>query len=148
MSRKGLIARRSFLRRAALAAALPAATAARPARAAERPTPSPRAGRGRTRLEALTRDDFVPRIGATFRIEREGGRPLHVRLAEATDLGVRAGGAPMGRAPFSLAFEGAPGDRLAQGTYRVALGALGTFALLLVPVGRPGRVVRYEAVFG
>jgi hypothetical protein len=46
---------------------------------------------------------------------------------------------------FSLVFRGTRSVPLPQDTYRVKHAALGTFALLLVPVGRAR--VHHEAVF-
>lgn len=142
MTRSGEIARRVFLRRAGVALALPVGASAVPLTAAEPlAQPAPR------RLETLTRDDFAPQLGLTAWIQPESARPLRVRLAEALALATPSHRAMPGRAPFSLILEGPARGRLNQDTYPVTFGSLGTFALFLVPVGPPGRVARYEAVF-
>ena len=51
------------------------------------------------------------------------------------------------REPFSLLFTEATADTLPQGVYRLRHRALGTFDLLLVPVGPFPDGCRYEVVF-
>lgn len=51
-----------------------------------------------------------------------------------------------GQAAFSLLFAG-PLPVLPQATYALTTAALGTIELFLVPVGREGEQVHYQAVF-
>jgi hypothetical protein len=48
---------------------------------------------------------------------------------------------------FSVFFLGPAADALAQGTYELAHPAEGTRHVFIVPVGREGDSIRYEAVF-
>lgn len=144
-----MIARRSFLRRATLMMSLPAAAATGAVAASVGPRSQPGPVRvGRPRLDTLTRDDFAGRLGRTVRVRRRSGPALPMRLVEAQDLTRPGDDRPGSRAPFALTLEGGRSERLAQETYRVEFGGLGTFDVFLVPVGSSRRVVRYEAVFG
>lgn len=86
-------------------------------------------------------DTFTPHVGGDFTLP--GGTTL--RLAGASPAG--DGAAPGGRSPFSLLFCG-PSDRpLDQGIHELTHPALGDLALFLVPVGRAGDELQFEAVF-
>lgn len=89
----------------------------------------------------LRLETFAPHVGGGFTLP--DGTTL--RLAGASPAG--DGAAPGGRSPFSLLFCG-PADRpLAQGTHELQHATLGDLALFLVPVGRAGDELQYEAVF-
>ena len=85
----------------------------------------------------------------TFRVDPGDSPPFDVDLIEATALGSGETGSEGSgqRAPFSLVFRG-PADRLLpQRIYRLEHEAIGGFDLFLVPIGRDGAGVRFEAVF-
>ena len=86
---------------------------------------------------------FAARLNETFLARTDAGDTATLVLAEVS----RAGEDP--ERPFVLLFLAPDGAPLAQRTYEVEHGALGTFDLFLVPVGPdPGtRQPRYEAVF-
>lgn len=96
-------------------------------------------------LESFTCDTFRPLVGDTFRLEIEGGEPVHAVLVEATEL---ARSSPSeGRAPFSIVFRGPARPVYPQGIYRLGHAGLGAFELFLVPIGPDGGGIAYEAVF-
>lgn len=72
---------------------------------------------------------YVPLVGSTFQIHREGSSPLSVKLVSATRVeGVGES--------FSLIFRAHGNAKLGQETYTVTHPNVGTFPLFLVPVGR------------
>ena len=72
---------------------------------------------------------YIPLVGSTFKIRREGASPLSVKLVSATRLeGVGES--------FSLIFRGHANARLGQQVYDFEHPSLGTFPLFVVPVGR------------
>ena len=104
-------------------------------------------------LEHFTTATFAGRVGETFRILPDGGRPVDAALAEVTVLGASAtGSAVTGRdggrgEAFSLVFRAPREASLPQRTYRVEHDAIGAFELFLVPIGPDREGMRYEAVF-
>ena len=97
-------------------------------------------------LEDLTHEDFLARVGETFAAVAPEGGPRSFTLARVDTL---TGPPDGGRTPFSLVFEDAAPERLAQQTVEVSHPDLGDFPLFVVPiaVGPEGRGVLYEAVF-
>jgi hypothetical protein len=72
---------------------------------------------------------YLPLVGTTFRIHREGSSPLQVDLASATRVeGVGES--------FSLIFRAHGNAKLGQEIYTLEHPSLGKFPLFLVPVGR------------
>jgi Domain of unknown function (DUF6916) len=93
--------------------------------------------------DELTRDAFQPQVGTRFLVSRPPAEAVALELVEIRDLG----GPPESGRSFAVLFRG-PGDApLAQGTYEVGHGAMGTFALFVVPVGVDESGAQYEAVF-
>jgi hypothetical protein len=97
------------------------------------------------RLATLTLDDFTPCVGQVFRLAH--GREaleLVLRMAEPTESR-----APQkGRLGFRLEFRAPDARILPQRIYRLEHPTLGLLEIFLVPLGREGAEVRYEAVFG
>jgi hypothetical protein len=82
---------------------------------------------------------YVPLVGSTFRIHREGSSPLSVKLTAATRLqGVGES--------FSLIFRGHGNARLGQQIYNLEHPSLGTFPLFVVPVGRATKGQEFQVI--
>ena len=82
---------------------------------------------------------YVPLVGSTFRIHRDGALPLSVKLASATRLeGVGES--------FSLIFRGHANARLEQQVYDFEHPSLGTFPLFVVPVGRAAKGRDFQVI--
>jgi hypothetical protein len=93
-----------------------------------------------TDLSRLTVEDFAARVGEPFRLA-DG---TVYELVEAVGTGA-AGAAP--RAPFSLVFAAPPDSVRPQGIEALTNEHLGTLEVFLVPIGRDGTAVRYQAIF-
>ena len=89
----------------------------------------------------LTFDDFAPHRGKPFTVQGQNGA-IQLVLAEAQELpgSVRDGGA------FRLEFHGPAQLGLGQGTYRFLVGGQPS-DIFIVPIGRIGEQLRYEAIF-
>lgn len=101
-------------------------------------------------LEQFTLQAFTPRIGEAFQVDVGGAAPLALVLDAVTEIPVnswRPDDTRDHRTPFSLVFVCASPAVLRQATYRFEHPALGAFDLFIVPVGRVGGGVAYEAVF-
>ncbi len=98
-------------------------------------------------IDWLTYDLFAGRVGESFELADVEGPAARLVLAEATEGTEPGGRGPQGqeRLQFSLVFHGGPG--LTQGTHQLTHAELGDLDLFLVPIGRDGEVVRYEAAF-
>jgi hypothetical protein len=95
-------------------------------------------------LELSTVDMYRDKIGQAFLVEETDVPAIALTLAEAKTLPNYAG-AP--RTPFSLVFT-APGDVvLPQRMYALRHAALGLQTIFLVPIGRDGGTMNYEAIF-
>jgi hypothetical protein len=90
-------------------------------------------------VATLTVDDFAALRGQRFRIAPEGAPAFDAELVDVSGIAREPGG----RAPFSLVFQGGPGQPLPQAIYRVEHEALGAIEIFLVPIAAD----RYEAVF-
>jgi hypothetical protein len=84
---------------------------------------------------------FQASLDSRFRLGLEDGGSADLTLVEVSCASPVAGWER-----FSLLFTG-PREALAQGTYRVEHGDLGSFSLFLVPVTTDGDEQHYEAVF-
>jgi hypothetical protein len=102
---------------------------------------------GMVDLARVTCAEFAVCLGSAFRIYRTSGDPIEVELVRAREVrrACAARGEP--RNPFTLIFRGDGTDVLPQETYRLEHPRLGAFPLFIVPVGGPGNIVRYQAVF-
>jgi hypothetical protein len=87
---------------------------------------------------------FARNIGQRFAVHQAGGTSVDLELATLTgDPPATAGQVRS----FSALFHGPASEPLAQGTYELAHPAEGTFVLFIVPIGRQGDSITYEAVF-
>lgn len=100
-------------------------------------------------LETLTADSFTPLVGTAFRLSSSAvPAGLDLSLVSATPVGEARRGGKVREHAFSVLFLGSPGAPiLPQGIYRLDHDALGSLDLFLVPVGREGDRIQYEAVF-
>lgn len=91
---------------------------------------------------------FTPHLNSMFRIHAES-RAVNVRLVKISDHKAASSARIelAGKECFSLMFMGQRGVELEQNTYQIAHGSLGTFELLLVPVGMNSGAQQYQAVF-
>jgi hypothetical protein len=98
-------------------------------------------------IEWPTYNLFAGRVGERFEATAGAESSVPLVLVEATQGTEPGGHGPKGqeRLQFSLVFSGPP--VLGQGTYRLTHAELGELDLFLVPIGRDGEVVRYEAAF-
>lgn len=95
-------------------------------------------------LEILTIDQFKDKTGQAFVIEEDSVPSIELTLTEVAPIKNFAN-AP--RAPFSLIFTSQGKSVLPQRMYALRHAALGLQSIFLVPVGKDGDTVRYEAVF-
>lgn len=96
-------------------------------------------------LNYLVKEHFEPFVGTAMRAGIEGEAKVDLRLKAVTELTRRINVKRGYRGEsFSLLFEGVSKRRLAAGSYVFDHGNLGTFALLLTPVGKAGK--SYEAI--
>jgi hypothetical protein len=95
-------------------------------------------------IDLLTFDMFSNKIGQAFVIEEDDMPAIELLLTEAKAL---RNFANVPRAPFSLLFTTSGIGVLQQRMYALRHAALGLQSMFLVPVGRDGDTVSYEAVF-
>jgi hypothetical protein len=140
------ISRRSFLKVGAMAGLsvpligsteLGAATGLNPATGSKLPG----AGR-RDPLSQLNKADFERQTKSRFGIRSAQAGATHLKLIQVGNL------PPSGKGEaFSLVFRGSSKRPMRQDTYSIRHAALGSFSLLLVPVGQAKSAGRYyEAV--
>ena len=82
---------------------------------------------------------YVPLVGTTFRINRDGSSPLSVKLVSATPLSGKGDS-------FSLIFRGRSDAMLAEQSSTIEHSSLGRFDLFVAPVGRNVKGQDYQAV--
>lgn len=92
-----------------------------------------------------TPTQFAEALGTVFMARQAGMRDESAPGVDLTLDAVRPGIESEGYAPFSLEFLG--DGELAQATYALGHGLLGTYEVFLVPIAREGTATRYEAVF-
>jgi hypothetical protein len=97
--------------------------------------------------DRLSHAAFAAQVGTTFRFRSPIGERTDMELVEATVIPVtsREHARHVRRTPFAALFRAEADGELPQDTYRVTHPAMGTFDLLVVPVGPGGG--QYEAVF-
>jgi hypothetical protein len=101
-------------------------------------------------LETRTIDMFAGRLGERFRLRVEPETSLDLELIEVTPLRVRSAAGPDARPhrePFSLVFRGPAHIVAPQRIYPLEHDTMGSYELLLVPIGPDAPGMRYEAVF-
>jgi hypothetical protein len=98
-------------------------------------------------LDEMTSDTFVPYVNTRFGLFRGRQRLVTVTLIDVDVFTPPADGtiATASQDAFSLVFRGPRTPLMGQDVYTVKHAILGTFPLLLVPVGRAP--AHYEAVF-
>jgi hypothetical protein len=100
-------------------------------------------------LEMLTLARFTEALNQRFRVLLNEGQQLEMELAQVTPG--RGGTTPgPGGGPyesFSVIFNAPGGPMLPQGTYSFEHEQMGQFDLFIVPVGREGGSIQYQAVF-
>jgi len=95
----------------------------------------------------LTRGVLSGQLKTPFAVEGQAKR-LSLQLIQVGDLpSAQASGTVGSDLSFAALWSGPAAAPLLQRTYRLVHPQLGTFSIFLVPVGRPGRVCYYEAVF-
>jgi hypothetical protein len=104
----------------------------------------------------LRRSDFSFQVSEPFVIDSREWGPVSVTLTEVTDLTLPSSAnkpsppqiaPPNSEESFSLLFSGPTTLPLKQGTYRIHNRQIGTFALLVVPMGGGRTQQIYEALF-
>jgi hypothetical protein len=94
------------------------------------------------------RSTFAAQIGSMFVAGGRSLKPVRLQLTDVGDLPSAQKAGTMGfEETFAVHFNGPVGMRLRQGTYELRHAALGTLNLFIVPIGRPGKVQIYEAIF-
>lgn len=94
--------------------------------------------------ELLTIDMFNDKVGQTFALEQPDAPAITMTLTEVTALRNYAN-AP--RAPFSLIFTTQAVGVLPQRMYDLRHAALGLQSFFLVPIGKKGETLTYQAIF-
>lgn len=96
-------------------------------------------------LADLTHAHFEPHLGSIFELELNQAEHLPLKLVQVQ---TSAHVAPGGRRGFSLIFSSDLQGAVPQATYRLDHPALGALDLFIVPIGRDGSGVQYQAIFG
>ena len=97
------------------------------------------------RFASFAVDDFVPYVGEVMRVRASDGSKVQLTLISAEDTGAMTKWRSAYSGPaYSLTFEAPRKVRLSQDVYTFDHYALGSFSLLLAPVGLTGR--RFEAL--
>jgi hypothetical protein len=102
--------------------------------------------RSRMDVENLRFEDFSNRVGDVFTPREEPYSIVALTLDKAELMPVIES-VPVTRPSFSLLFLGSGEHILPQRMYRLAHDAMGDITLFLVPVGREGRGILYQALF-
>jgi len=96
-------------------------------------------------VDVLQFESFGPYLNSTFAV-RAGEATVDLTLTQAT----RTPASPypgMAREPFSLTFQSASPEVLPQSLYAFEHPAMGKLDIFIVPIGRDGGGVIYQAVF-
>lgn len=96
-------------------------------------------------LQELTVESFVPHVGTSFSAHLAAGDILPLELTQAQPVGPPPH--PGSRQQFALHFRGAGPRILQQAIYRLEHPAFEALEIFLVPVGRDGASILYEAIF-
>jgi hypothetical protein len=94
--------------------------------------------------ELLTIEMFADRLGQAFILEEEDVPAIAFSLTEVTPL---RNFANLPRQPFSLLFVSRGIEVLPQRMYALRHVDLGLHSIFLVPIGRQGDEVTYQAIF-
>lgn len=96
-------------------------------------------------LDQLTPASFEQHLGSRFRLDLGDAGSQELELVQVQRYSAELRG-PRSE-PFSVYFLGSSPWILQQQIYRLEHEAFGTLELFLVPVGKEGERIRYEAVF-
>ncbi|HYY56766.1 MAG TPA: twin-arginine translocation signal domain-containing protein [Pyrinomonadaceae bacterium] len=91
-----------------------------------------------------TKATFAAHVNSTFQVRSKRTKAVDITLVDVHDSGPVPDQLSAGRECFSLVFRAQ--HKIRQDTYTVEHGALGTFALLLVPIGKDKKGSYYEAI--
>ena len=94
----------------------------------------------------LTLDMFSDKVGQQFAIDEPDAPAIGLTLTKAEPLPTY-NAPPAARAPFSLLFTTTGDFVLMQRMYALRHAALGALTIFLVPVGKTGDTVTYQAIF-
>jgi hypothetical protein len=94
-------------------------------------------------MRTLELADFRGHIDQQFTVVA-GEKRLDLVLTEAVPV---AGGRPGSRGPFSLIFRGPAEPMLPQATHNIEHPQLGPLDIFIVPIGKDGHGVLYQAIF-
>ena len=95
-------------------------------------------------FDLLTIERFADKLGQAFVLEEEGAPAIEFTLIEAAPL---RNFANLPREPFSLLFATRGVEVLPQRMYALRHADLGLQSIFLVPIGRKGDEVSYQAIF-
>jgi hypothetical protein len=95
----------------------------------------------------LDKSAFESQLETKFRIRLSKTKRQDVVLVQVADRSGSQKSVGTGGECFGALFRGARRGEFPQGTYIIDHAVLGTFALLLVPVGRDSKYSYYEAFF-
>jgi hypothetical protein len=96
-------------------------------------------------VDVLQFESFSPYLNSTFAV-RTGEAKVELVLTQATRAPTSAYPG-MAREPFSLTFQSASPEVLPQSLYAFDHPAMGQLDIFIVPIGREGGGVVYQAVF-
>jgi len=94
----------------------------------------------------LSKKSFSSCLNTNFSLSHDDETNV-VKLIEVNELSRGKGKTDAGNECFSLLFVGPKNIALSQNTYSIEHDSLGTFAALIVPMGKGKRGSYYEAVF-
>lgn len=101
-----------------------------------------------TPLENLTKEKFAETLNTRFRVMVDSAGPVELQLVEVTAGAAASGGPDASKYEnFSLMFHGSGERFLPQKMYSFEHEKMGSFDLFIVPVGREGNLIKYQAVF-
>jgi hypothetical protein len=92
--------------------------------------------------ELPTRDDFAGCLHSMFRVMNDPRIELDLELAQVSEMRTTSSSQV-----FSILFRGPAGWFMPQHIYRLGHDRLGELELFLVPIGKEGESILYEAVF-
>ena len=98
-------------------------------------------------LDKLQSADFSPHLYETFFAQTFASKPVAFELIDVTELGPAPADDNRQRRPFSIVFRGPTDVHLPQRIYTLENHEMGSMDLFLVPIGRDGQGMRYEAIF-
>ena len=95
---------------------------------------------------SLTEEEFSKHVNTLFCLNLAAEAQVDLELVQVKGY-LKNPGDQDGMERFSLFFKGPGKPHLPQSTYSLSHEGMGTIDLFLVPIGRDGDGLRYEAVF-